>query len=69
MGLLNTIKFIIRHPLNQQNKSAAMLRFLKWQIASRLLDTDIIYPWINGVKVIVSNGETGFTQNIYCGLQ
>ena len=34
-----------------------------------MISGDIIFDWINGAKMIVRNGETGFTQNIYCGLQ
>jgi FkbM family methyltransferase len=47
---------------------AALIRFLRWQIGSRLIARDIVVPWINGAKMVVRNGETGFTQNIYCGL-
>jgi FkbM family methyltransferase len=68
MGILNLVRFITNHPLNKHNAVGAIFRFLRWQIGSRLLRAEIIYPWINGAKMIVRNGETGFTQNIYCGL-
>ena len=45
-----------------------MLRFVKWQIGSRLIPGEVVYSWINGSKVIVRRHETGLTQNLYCGL-
>jgi FkbM family methyltransferase len=68
MSHLNTLRFIVNHPLNRRKPVAALIRFLRWQLGSRLINGDIVFPWINGAKVIVRNGETGFTQNIYCGL-
>jgi FkbM family methyltransferase len=41
---------------------------MKWQIGSRLVPGPVVYPWIEGTKFIVRHGDTGFTQNIYCGL-
>lgn len=68
MWLFNTIKFIINHPLNQENKLAAIARFVRWQVGSRLVPGAIVYEWINGSRFLVKNGETGLTGNIYTGL-
>jgi FkbM family methyltransferase len=68
VSLFSILKSIIQHPINQHNKTEALLRFIKWQVGSRLLPGPIIFPWVEGTKFIVSHGETGFTQNIYCGL-
>jgi len=46
----------------------SIIRFLKWQIGSRLVPGDVIYQWVNEAKIIVRPHETGLTQNIYCGL-
>jgi FkbM family methyltransferase len=67
MNLLNNIEFI-SHPLNQNHKIEAIIRFLRWQIGSRIVPGEIVYHWINGTKFIVRPGETGLTGNIYCGL-
>jgi FkbM family methyltransferase len=69
ISFLMTIQFILRHPLNKRRKVQALLVFLKWQIGSRLVSGDVIHHWVNGSKFIVRSGETGLTQNIYCGLQ
>ena len=67
-NLINTTKFIVNHPVNRGSKIGAMLRFAKWQIGSRLVPGQVVYEWINEVKLIVRPGETGLTGNIYCGL-
>jgi FkbM family methyltransferase len=68
MSLLNTIYHIFTHPLNKGQASAALIRFVKWQLASRIFPNPIIYSWINGSKIIIYPGETGLTGNLYCGL-
>ncbi|RPI95344.1 MAG: FkbM family methyltransferase [Chloroflexi bacterium] len=69
MSLLTTLKFIAEHPLNKGKKGRALFGFLKWQIGSRLVPGEVVYHWIDGARFIVRPGETGLTQNIYCGLQ
>ena len=64
------IRHLLNHPLNRSNKTAAIVRFLKWQLGSRLVGGggEIIYHWLDNAKIIASPGETGVTGNIYCGL-
>ena len=66
--LVKTLRFLINHPLNHSNKTNALIRFLKWQIGSRLIPGETVFKWINDSKMIVKTGETGMTGNIYCGL-
>ncbi|MBU3936282.1 MAG: FkbM family methyltransferase, partial [Proteobacteria bacterium] len=68
MSLANTLKCLVSHPLNKSNKLAALIRFLKWQVGSRLIPGEVIYQWVNNSKVVARTGETGITGNIYCGL-
>lgn len=69
MAILKLLKFITAHPLNRNRKTEALLRFAKWQLASRLLGADVVCEWVNGSRFFVRKGETGLTQNIYTGLQ
>lgn len=69
LSIINTLQFIIQHPLNKKRKTRAILDFLKWQFGSRLVPGAVIYPWIENTKFIISPGEHGLTQNVYCGLQ
>ena len=68
MSHLNTIKFIINHPLNRDRKFSSLVRFAKWQIGSRLVPGAVVFDWVNGSKFLVRSGETGLTGNIYTGL-
>lgn len=69
MRHLNTIRIILNHPLNRGNRIQALLRYLRWQIGSRLVPGPVLFNWVNGSKFLVSHGETGLTMNIYTGLQ
>ncbi len=64
-----TLRFILRHPLNQGHAIDAIGRFLAWHLGSRLVPGAVVFDWVNGAKVIVRPGETGITGSVYCGLQ
>lgn len=66
--MINIIKFIYNHPLNRHRKIESIYRFIKWQISSRLWSGSFVYKWIGDSRLIVSNGMTGATGNIYVGL-
>ncbi len=68
MTLFDTIRFITGHPLNREHRISSIIRFAKWQVASRLAPGSIVYDWINGSRFLVKTGETGLTGNIYTGL-
>ena len=59
---------MVNHPLNNSNKIAAIIRFMKWQVGSRLVPGEVIYKWVNDSKIVARSGETGVTGNVYCGL-
>ncbi len=62
-----TLRFITKHPLSSKRPAAALYRYLRWQIESRLR-REVEFNWIEGSKLLVRNGMTGATGNIYCGL-
>lgn len=66
--ILNTIASIIRHPLGRRNKLAALCRFFRWQIGSRLVPGPVVFHWVNDSRLIVGKSEHGLTFNLYCGL-
>jgi len=68
MQVINTLRFILSHPLNESDKFAAVLRWLKWQIESRLFSDSITVPFVGEARLLVESGMTGATGNIYCGL-
>lgn len=68
MGVLNTVRFVIRHPLNEHQPLAALKRFICWQLGSRLLPGAAAVEFVNETRLLVKPGMTGATGNIYAGL-
>ena len=68
LNLLKTLSFIWNHPMNKGARCAAVGRFLRWQLASRLMDGPIAFPFTNGTQLFARRGMTGATGNWYCGL-
>lgn len=54
--------------MNRGRPVAAIARFARWQLQSRLND-EVILDWLGGgAKLAVRRGMTGATGNVYCGL-
>lgn len=68
MGLINTLRFILQHPLNKKQKVKAVARWASWQVGSRLVSGPVAVPFVNGSMLLVSPGMTGATGNVYTGL-
>jgi FkbM family methyltransferase len=68
MGILNTLGFILSHPLNRNRKQASIIRFAHWQIGSRLAGGPVAKRFVDHTRLLVGRGMHGATQNIYCGL-
>lgn len=68
IGVFKTLSYVLRHPLNQSFKCAAVGRWLRWQLVSRLAPGPIIVAFGPNTSLAVSSGMTGATGNIYTGL-
>lgn len=68
MNIISRLKFISSHPLNEKNKTKSIIRFLKWQLNTKLNPFPIVYPYTEKAKLIIQKGMTGATGNLYCGL-
>ena len=68
MGILNTLSFLLNHPLSRGRKLATLRRFAAWQIGSRILPGEVVWPFVNDASLIVRPGMTGATGNVYAGL-
>lgn len=68
MSMLGTYRFIAQHPLTKDHKAQAMVRWLRWQLASRVSRSSLTVPFVNQTRLLVRSGMTGATGNIYCGL-
>lgn len=45
-----------------------MVRYVRWQVGSRLVPGAVLVPFVNQTSLIISPGMTGATQQIYTGL-
>lgn len=68
MGLVQTIRHLLRHPLARKKKGAALLRYVRWQVGSRLLAHPVAIPFVDDTRLLVERGMTGATGNVYAGL-
>ena len=59
---------IYNHPFNNKNKLNAVMRFVKWQLFSRVYPFPLVYLFKENSKLLVKNGLTVATGNLYCGL-
>ena len=68
MGILNTLSFLLNHPLSQGRKLQTLRRLVAWQIGARLVPGPVACPFANGSWLLVQPGLTGATGNLYVGL-
>jgi FkbM family methyltransferase len=68
MGLASTLGFIWKHPLNRSNRLGALIRYVRWQVSSRLMPGLIAFPFVEDTNLFAKRGMTGATGNWYCGL-
>ena len=66
--LKNIYGIISRHPIAGKQKTKSIFRFLKWQIARRLMPYPFIYPFVGEMKLILQQGLTSATAQYYMGL-
>ena len=66
--LFRLFKFVLFHPLNRNNRLAAIWRVISFQIVSRITNNPILLPYINNTYLLTKHGMTGATGNWYCGL-
>lgn len=67
-NLLYTFRVVAYHPLTRQQPMMALLRWLRWQIGSRLVPGPVAIPFVNKTRLLVSPSMHGATLNIYVGL-
>lgn len=68
MGIAAILKGIASHPLNRGARAQAISRFVRWQLASRVMAAPIALPFVNNTRILVESGMSGATGNWYNGL-
>jgi hypothetical protein len=63
MSILNTLSFLLNHPLSRGQKLATLRRFAAWQIGARLVPGPVVCPFANGSWLLAQPGLTGRFDN------
>lgn len=66
--LLRILSSIINHPLNKKAPLRAIGRFIRWQLASRIVRLPVIFPYAEKSALIMKRGQRVATGNYYNGL-
>jgi FkbM family methyltransferase len=66
--MLDTLKFIWQHPISSHDRRAALSRYARWQIGTRLLGAPVVIPFVESTRLVCERSMTGATGNVYCGL-
>lgn len=65
--LVDTLSFVLRHPISGRTPVRSVLRWAGWQLRSRMA-AEVVVPWIGETRLVARSGMSGATGNIYCGL-
>lgn len=65
--MLHIVRFLASHPLASQNLPAALYRVLRYQLLTRIRG-EVVFPWVEGARLVVRRPMTGASGNIYAGL-
>ena len=68
MHIFNTFTFIWNHPFGKFQRFSAIVRWIRWQIGSRILNATIAMPFVDSCRLLSKRGMAGATGNIYVGL-
>mgnify|MGYP005817436737 CR=1 FL=1 len=71
MNIVTLARWIALHPLNRRTSlgsAKALGRFVRWQLASRLIPARTALPFVDSTCLLVERSMTGASGNWYCGL-
>lgn len=66
--MIRNLRYVYRHPMNRHAPWAAVGRWCRWQVGSRVLRQPVSMPFTDHARLLVRTGMYGATGNIYCGL-
>lgn len=63
------LRYLTSHPLNRRTRFRSIGNILRWNVATRLLPRcEIIMPFANHARIVVTPGRWGSEANALCGL-
>lgn len=63
-----TMSWLAGHGIAKRDLSYAVSRYLRWQLATRILDELVVVPFIGETHLVLRRGMRGATGNVYAGL-
>ena len=63
MALLNTLRFLVTHPLGSRRPLVSIANFVRFQLASRLAPDALVVPFVDDTRLLVRRGMAG-TQEV-----
>lgn len=67
-AVVNLVRATMAHPVGRRQPIRSMARIVGWQVRSRLSRRAIEHRWVGDSRLVVEQGMTGATGNIYFGL-
>lgn len=74
MRYIKTLQYAVKsvwsHPLNANNRWAAVVGFFRWRIGTRIIGKEkrIVVPWVGRSAFVIGRDEHGMAGNLYYGL-
>jgi FkbM family methyltransferase len=68
VSFVDTLRFILNHPLNRGGKMRALGRLLHWQLATRISGRPVRFAFVEDTFFVAGRGMTGASGNFYCGM-
>lgn len=65
---LKTIRTILNHPLNSNNKLSALATFFRRGLATRIHPFPMVYPFIENTFLVIEKGMSSAELQVYTGL-
>jgi FkbM family methyltransferase len=66
--VLNVVRAINQHELARRGRISALGRYFRLQIATRLTQAKVLFPFVDDTRLFGKAGMTGANANYYCGI-
>ncbi len=68
MTIYSVLRFINNHPICAGQRVSSLVRFFRWQLATRTLNLPVIIPFVNDTRLMAERGITCGAGSYYVGL-
>ena len=68
MNGFHIVRQLLSHPMGQRYRRRVLGRYVRWQVASRLMGHRFAVPFVNDTTLLVRRGMRGAVNNVFFGL-